>query len=110
MTLTGVKFVSSEDGKTTAEFQVDPSDPKNVLIPSGENTFLAGEIKENGLRVAGEDAEAAEKLAEKYGVKMSPVKSPSVFYIKDGVKLLIAVLAVYGKRGGEYSGVFPVER
>lgn len=105
MKLSGIQFKDSETGAVTIEAKLSSN---GVSFSVGADTFIAGDILQNGLRVAGEDLEYAATLGQKYGVDINE-KSPAVFWPRSGVKLLVALLAVYGKRGGDYQGVYPIE-
>jgi hypothetical protein len=105
MKLSGVQFKDSHTGQVSLEARVGE---KGVTFPVGEDTFIAGDILENGLRIAGEELEYAVTLGQKYGISI-PEKSPAVLWPRDGAKLIAALIAVYGKRGGDYQGVYPIE-
>jgi len=106
MRLVGVRFTSrsGDEEKTLAEFRLDPSDPTEVVALSGQGTGIGKTVLGEGVETM-YDAALAVEIGRKYGVEMP--SSSQVFTTKDGVRLLIALLAVY--KGNLYTGTYPVE-
>lgn len=105
MPLVGVRFTRhTEKGEEPlAEFRLDPNDPSKVIVVSGNVSGIAQKVLADGIETM-YDAGYAVEIGQRYGVQMPP--KSQVFTLADGVRLLIALMAVY--KGNQYSGTYPV--